>query len=783
MSSPASTPRLEALLDRLRRALVRQVLFHGIGTVVLAAGLWLLFMYWADRTLHLPRAIRVFHAAALVALPAWFGLRALARPLRKVPGREGVALLVGRARPETHDLLISALQLAPRAASASARPLIDRVVREAEEVAAGIEGDVIVDGARPRKRLILGLAAGAVALGSLVVQPAMAGIFLARAVGRDVSWPQRTYLRVEVPAAGDRLRVEDLGDELRVLAARGTDVPVLVHVDGVVPDEVTLSFDGGHETVLASGGTALFRTLLRSVQEDLSFHVTGGDDRRRLPRVVVRVLQPPDIGGVAWHVRPPGYSGLPETVVHGPDVEALAGSEVRVHILPDPADAVGSARLFPEDREVALEPAPFPRPETSPETGPASGTDAPESIDPDATPAGLAFDLVAEVSTRVRFDLEDSRGLANPDPGLFALTVIEDRRPEVLLLAPARAEFDVVLGGAVPLRARVSDDFGLARLYWDARAESNPDEALVSGELEERALDDLEQAYSTARDARLASVRLEVNDLGGESPLSEGQVVLLQVFAVDNREPEGNESPSVPVRLRVVSGDEYLRRLQDGLARASEQASRLHELGARELADARMALEALGGDDSIDGGGEREDLSALVNGARRVQGDARALGRELAGLTEGLLYSRIDGRATALLEALDAGLAQGLERSFDPAPWVDLSKRYGAGSLGQADVAGTLVTVVGLALAVSEEHGRDFADELSTANDAAGQREARKALERAVAAQEQAQTVLDELLVKLGEWDNFQSVLTLTRDILNRQKNLNQRTEKYAEDR
>ena len=59
---------------------------------------------------------------------------------------------------------------------------------------------------------------------------------------------------------------------------------------------------------------------------------------------------------------------------------------------------------------------------------------------------------------------------------------------------------------------------------------------------------------------------------------------------------------------------------------------------------------------------------------------------------------------------------------------------------------------------------------------------ARAALERSVAAQERAQAVLDELLVKLGEWDNFQSVLTLTRDILNRQKNLNQRTRKFAED-
>ena len=55
-------------------------------------------------------------------------------------------------------------------------------------------------------------------------------------------------------------------------------------------------------------------------------------------------------------------------------------------------------------------------------------------------------------------------------------------------------------------------------------------------------------------------------------------------------------------------------------------------------------------------------------------------------------------------------------------------------------------------------------------------------MERAEASQTLAQAQLDALLSRLGEWDNFQSVLTLTRDILNRQKNLIQRTRQLAED-
>ena len=41
---------------------------------------------------------------------------------------------------------------------------------------------------------------------------------------------------------------------------------------------------------------------------------------------------------------------------------------------------------------------------------------------------------------------------------------------------------------------------------------------------------------------------------------------------------------------------------------------------------------------------------------------------------------------------------------------------------------------------------------------------------------------LDELLGKLEEWDNFQNILSLTRDILNRQRALRERTEELASD-
>jgi hypothetical protein len=56
-------------------------------------------------------------------------------------------------------------------------------------------------------------------------------------------------------------------------------------------------------------------------------------------------------------------------------------------------------------------------------------------------------------------------------------------------------------------------------------------------------------------------------------------------------------------------------------------------------------------------------------------------------------------------------------------------------------------------------------------------------LKSASAAQKKTLAKIDALLERLAEWDNFQSVLTLTRDILNGQKTLNERTRQAAKDK
>lgn len=763
-------PRLGALLDAVRGRLVRQVWLHGLGTAGAAAAAWLGLAYTADRWLHLPAPIRLFHGLVFVGLPLALITTQLVRILRRIPNREGVALMLERRLPGTEARLVSALQLAPLASDPVRGSVVRRVQREAEDLADRVDPSVMFDSRGPRRRFGVGVAIVGTVAGLLSIERAESGIFFQRMLGRDVAWPRSTTLFVEIASMAEGVQVEqgppDGPAELRVRLARGSDLEVIVRAEGVVPDSIELEFEGGLREDVPGGGRATFRTLLQSLQADTAFRVTGGDDRRGVPRVSVTVLQPPDVAAVAFVVDPPAYSGLPRRVVTTPEVEVLAGSRVSVHVEPDPADARGIARTFPDAREIPLLPLAWP---TSSAVADAAATDGPLA----APRAALGFELVATESSRFRFELVDNTGLGNPDPGLFGVVVQPDRRPELTLLAPGQATVEVVSGGVVPVRLRIGDDYGVARASYLVRDARDEGESLLSGDLPLRAVAGALPLPNGSPREVVGRVRLEVDALGLGQPLSLGQAFMLTLVAVDGREPVANEARTAPIALRVVSADDLLRGVREGLSRVGESAEKLVRLAdglGRNLSDAEAAFT---GEDLA---AELASVVALATDVRRAEGDARAVARDLSELAARLLYARIDGRAKALMERLDALLDTSDERGFQGGPWRTLADEHQAGALGQADLGGELVTLVGLALDVAEPHAAALAVLLQGAREAADPAGARALLVDARGRQRALADAAERLRARLGEWDDFQSILGLTKDLLGRQRNLEQRT-------
>jgi hypothetical protein len=778
----SGTPALSRLLAATRRALLRQVLAYGIGTVLGAATLWLAFAFLADWGLRVPHAIRVLHGFGLAAVVTVFLWRDLLRPLARLPTLEGLALLHERNQPELRELLISAVQFQRGARPSDADPaLMAAVVREAEARAAALTPAAVIDAEAPRARLLLGMG-GITCLALLAwLEPLLARTFLERMFGGATAWPQRTHLVVALPGL-DAATVERSRERLRVRLARGSDVAVLVTAEGVAPEEITLHFEGGRDLHVGPSGAATYRTLLQSVQEDLAFHATGGDDETGMPRVEVEVLEPPDVEGLALAVEPPAYAGMAPFVVFNQDVEVLEGSRVSVHVLPAPRAARGYVRFLPDGNTLDLEPAPFPRAPTAEDSAepPTAGTEV-----------GLAFACTADKTLGFRVELVDANGLTNPEPALYRIRVLEDRAPELTVLAPARSEFETVPGGAVPLRVRVEDDFALASLGWRVRASegstaSTEAPPLLAGELVlERPAAALGRARGAraARDTALGGARLELDALGTPSaPVSVDARFELEFIARDQRAPEPNEGRSPSVRVRVVTPEELLRRLQDRLASARLDALRLFDDQRKKRARVEELLDALDGDAPL-AAGEDLAIAAALAGERRVLADAQALARSLAAAAEDVLYARLDDKAAGLLEFYDVRARQALDARFQAAPWRELARESAGGALTGEGFAATLVRLVALSLEISEDHAQACVSALDTAEKAAARTAVADALQDAAEHAARVEQRLEALLSELAEWDNFQNVLTLARDILNRQKALRDRTQQFATDK
>ncbi len=768
------TPTLQRLLVATRAALARQVFAYGLGTVLGASALWLTFAFLADWVLRVPHPIRILHGLCLAAVITLFLWRDLLRPLRALPGQEGLALLFERAHPELRELLISAVQF-QRAGSVAddERALVDTVVAAAEARAGALAPRAVVDPEAPRARLLLGLG-GMLCLSVLaVLNPLHARTFLERLFGGSAAWPQRTNLVLELPGLEPETVIERSHERLRLRLARGSDIALLVTAEGEAPSEVTLHFEGGRDLLLNPTGNNVFRTLLQSCQEDLAFHVTGGDDEDGLPRVEVEVLEPPDVEGLALAVEPPAYSGLPPALYFNQDVEVLKGSRVSVHVLPAPRTATGNVRFLPDDTSQALVPAPFPSQPSA------------VGLEPGAPATGLVFTHVAEKTIGFRIELSDANGLNNPEPGLYRIRVLEDRAPELAVLAPARSEFESVRGGALPLRVRAEDDYALASLGWrltSAEAARTDAPPLRSSELELTRLpaEASAKAARAARDVAMGSARIEIDSLGvdGAPPAVDSRFEL-EFFARDQRVPEANEGRSAPIRVRVVTPEELLRRLQDRLAETRIDALRLSDDQRKKRARIEELLDALDGDDPLETG-ESLALSAALAGERRVLADAQALARALAAAAEDVLYARLDEKAAGLLEFYDARAARALDARFQAEPWRELARENAAGKLAGEGFASTLVKLVALALEISEDHAARAVAALDAAEDATSRTAVGNDLQAAAEHAALVEKQVEVLLAELAEWDNFQNVLTLARDILNRQKALRERTQQFA---
>lgn len=533
-------------LSRLRVGLRARLAVEGVCWILLAAVLAVFATLAFDYLLRLERPLRAAALAAALTAVGWVAWRRLVLPLTMPMTADALALLVEQRHRGLGDRLISALQLerlADPAGAGMSPAMVRQVAREANELAGPLPFAVVIE----RARLVKSASLAALAVVGLGVFATAAGDTLDTWFRRNVlldagvEWPQNTYLRVTGASM-------DPNGDFTVL--RGDDLAVEVHAEGVAPPQITLharypSFGSTEEVLeLVGDGTPRYRKTFPAVSEPLTFHVTGGDDRRdrRRPHRV-RLIDPPALRSLTFSIEYPDYQKRRTEAVDGSTGVLSAPRGSWIHL-------AGTANKDLASGEVVVLAAEGSRrvPLRIRTVDQADALGVPRGLLGRFAVAGSD----ASANRTLKFALTDTQGYTSRRGQQYLLQVAEDVAPAVDLVKYA-VTGTVTPTARIPLRVDIKDDHGLAGGAFLAAVGEQAD-------ANARPLGEPLEPDAPGREQLRVRRELDLSQLD----LSPGDTLRLMCEARDNLPAElggPNRGVSAALTFRIVKPDELMAQL------------------------------------------------------------------------------------------------------------------------------------------------------------------------------------------------------------------------------
>ncbi len=760
---------LEKRLAQLRQRLRRLYLGFGAATLLIIIGFTALISFGADYLLDLPRGVRLVLLATTVATLVFLTIRRLVYPLRRPLTDDDLALLLENAHPELQARLISAIQLSRHADDRSwneSRALIDSVVAEGRQLAEGLDLRRVVDPKPVQRRAGVATVLILSAAGVLAANAELAGIWWQRFLGSEIRWPQKTFLRLVLPTDDPAIFVDEADGETRIRVARGGSLPVKVEVEGTIPETVELvqqliALESDGERIgldrripMQRRGEREFQIRFRDLIDSFYFHIEGGDDNDADPRVRVDVIMPPEIDQIQVDYLFPAYTGLPNKTEYQGNIDAPIGTIVTITarttlpleqatFLIDGQD-VGNMELV-EDRLVRRQ-------------------------------------LEVIGTAQYSFQLQGQNQLRNQKPGVYAIRAIKDQKPSLRLYSPSRVQIDATPSAVVPIRALIQDDYGIAGVslrYRLSGAEADQEYSLVPPQL----------VGETGSSRLAAYYPLEIGQLqlpdeaGVARPLAEGDTLEYFLVASDFQatsagDPIPNEGETQRYHVDVVSPGELIRRINERQVRLKEMTRSLRGL-QQETYQEFEALRGLFADGSELQPADQSRAVRIEIDQNRVTNDALALSQELAGLFQTYLFNRLEpGYQIDKLIGLVDELARegGYLESYEPELFSEVVAIYASGQLGELEMTGKVLGLVQLAQDVATQLSPDAYQALARGRKSPEASAMSEEFNLAADRQKAVLATLETLLTKMEEWEDYQEVLQLTRELLDLQRQLNERT-------
>jgi hypothetical protein len=525
-----SSRTLRRVLGDVRRRIRAYVLVEGLGLTIATAGIGLWMALGLDRLFEPVRWVRLAFLSVVIAATAYvFVRKVLARVFVRFADTS-LAMVVERRFRGLDESLLTAVEL-----EASDLPVISRTLLSATRSrAAEALGTANVDrvfNPLPRRRAVaaaVGLAAtvGAFALAA----PDLFRLGISRLTAQtDELWPRRTGLSVEGFENGERV------------VAVGSDVELIVRADTkkVVPSRVDVYYrsDNGErdQAIMDKIGEAgaadefqPYKTIFNGVASTLTLDVYGGDARLR--NLKLRVVERPQVSLRLW-------CDYPDYTRRESGWLDVTGT------MPLPQGTLVSVHAECQKR---LRRATIGRPDG------AGGTKVQLiSLAGDADSVKFQFELGALMfDTQVTIDLDDVDGIDNR--ANLMLQAVADIPPAVNVARKA-IETSVTANARVPMVGKISDDYGLERLWFEYSVEGSESREIAFA-----------KQPDGAREA-IVDEALELPSLfPSPTPLVPGQKLAIIPRAVDGRslpeQPKGNLTPGEATTLDVVT-DAAMRRL------------------------------------------------------------------------------------------------------------------------------------------------------------------------------------------------------------------------------
>lgn len=744
-------PLLQRQLGRLRT----RYFWHGLGkTALLVAALVLLF-FALDRWLRLPTPIRLLHTAAVGGALVVGALRFVRYPLRRAFTEVDLALWLEHTYPELHQRLVSAVQLQSAREGDlrnQSRAMIEALWRETATMAGRLRLDALFD-ARGTVRVVGGaLLIGALLAGGAVWSPQTANTFVLRHLGLSVDYPRETTLRVELPPAGPDLQRTDGDGTSELVLPAGADLIVSVLAEGTVPKEVFLDLRTVRDDATIGDVRSLpmtprpgdrFRHVFRRLSGSFEFHARGGDDDRGDRRVVVRTVRPAQVATLTATVTPPAYTGVATLVQEGGAIEALGGSRVELAVTTT-APALQAAMVFLESgRRLELQP-----------TG---------VQDDGGTSLGFRGEFVLENTDRYQIELVAQNGLRNPNPGTYPISALQDYAPVGRWLLPEDDALTLLPTAILCLRLAAHDDFGLAAM----------DVGIERGGQRIRELP-LVPAGQTTREA-LRTELLEASELLGSDVANEG--LLVTATLKDNKQPAAGVT-ELPRRIVQIVDPQQLAAAIAKLFRGlREEVAQAYEIQG----DRRTRLADLLAREGVSPAETAQILTGVEVGQGRIASGIARVHRGLMRAFDLHLWNRLEPsqHAAAVVDLYREHSSRQLEPlSLDPAFYRDLAARRAGGTLGAMETTlDPILTMITLADGLGTTQLPTAARLLAEAQIARGDADRTTVVQQAIAIQERVEADLQQLLLRLEEWNDYQDLVQEVRALRDRQRDLQSRTE------